>query len=120
MCRDLALGERTQTDLAAEYGVSKQAISKFAKRHQRRIDEIKAHLDDEWTGLWIADQRKRIEAYQGDYELVAASGFHEHVKSRTAILKAVAEELGQLPGRTTVSVTPVIHIIEGVDVASLK
>lgn len=119
LCRDLARGERTQASLAAEHGVSGAAISKFRKRNERRIAEIAANLDDEFAGIWIADKTKRLQAYQGDYELIAASGFHEHVKSRTAILKAVAEELGQLPGRTTVSVTPVIHIIEGVSVDEL-
>lgn len=124
LCRELATGEHTYTALGKRYGVSRQAISAFAKRYAREIDDIKARLDDEFAGLWIADKGARIAAYQADLEMSEAggefAGHYEHIRTRTQILRAVAEELGQLPPRATVVVSPVVHIIEGVDLEALK
>jgi len=75
------------------------------------------------AGLRIASKEARIAAYQGDYEQAASgpkAGHHEWVKARTGILHAVAEELGQLPPRTTVTVMPVVHIVEGIDLEALR
>lgn len=123
LCRELATGEVKRAALARKYGISPAAITAFAKRHAREIDEIKASLDDEFAGLWIADKANRIAAYQADVEASAEGAYgshYEQIRTRTQILRAVAEELGQLPPRATVSVVPVVHIIEGVDLEALK
>lgn len=112
LCRDLAEGVKTRAALAREHGVTRQAITKFAQRHRDRIAEIKAHLDDEFAGLWVARKSSRLSAYQRDLELIEGIPHHEWVKARTGILKAVAEETGQLPPRMQIAVAPVIHIIE--------
>lgn len=124
LCRELAAGEMTGAALARKYGVTRQAISAFRKRHAREIDEIKADLNDQFRGLWIASKEARIAAYEADYEMSAGgeyAGHYDQVKARTAILHAVSEELGQLPNRSaTVAIVPVAHIIEGVDLDALK
>jgi hypothetical protein len=116
LCRLLAAGEVQRSELARRYHVTTSAITQFAQRNAARIDEIRANLDDEFAGLWIADKLARVEAYQIDYDSISQNNHHEWVKARTAILKAVAEELGQLPPRAQVVVAPVVHVIEGVNV----
>ena len=120
--RAIADGERTRSQIARDYGVSASYVTQFAKRYALEIDRIKAALDDQFAGLWIADKESRMVAYQAEYATAAASdkaNHHEWIKSRVAILHAVAEELGQLPPRATVVVQPVIHVIEGVDLDAL-
>ena len=116
LCRALAVNEVTRAQLARDYGVSRPAITQFAKRHGTEIEAIKARLDDEFAGLWIADKGNRLAAYQGDYDLSAEGEYaahYEQIRTRTQILHNVAEELGQLPPRATVAVLPVVHVIRG-------
>lgn len=123
LCRELAEGEIKRADLARKYGLGRSAITEFAKRHAREIDDIRAQLDDEFAGLWIAQKAARIAAYQSDLEQSAEgeyAGHYEQIRTRTQILRAVAEELGQLPPRATVAVVPVVHVLEGVDPNLLK
>lgn len=123
LCRELATGEQTRAALARKYGLSRGAITQFAQRHAREIDDIKAALDDEFAGLWVADKAARLAVYQADIEASADgpySGHYEQVRTRQAGLRAVAEELGQLPPRATIAVVPVQHVLEGVDLEALK
>jgi hypothetical protein len=122
LCRELAVGEVTGAALARKYDVTRQAISAFKKRHAAEIDAIKADLDNEFAGLWIAQKSARIAAYQADLEASEGGGFGSHfeqIRTRTQVLKAVAEELGQLPPRATITIVPVQHILEGVDPSAL-
>lgn len=122
LCRELATGEMSGAALGKKYGVTRQAISAFAKRHAREVDDIKAQLDDEFAGLWIADKAARIATYQADIEQSLDgdyAGHYEQVRTRHAAMRAVSEELGQLPPRATVAIVPVQHIIEGVGVEVL-
>jgi len=122
LCRALAAGEVTRAQLARRYGVSRAYITQFARMYAAEIDQIKARLEDEFAGLWVADKAARIAAHQADYEMALDSpraDHHEWIKTRTQVLHAVAEELGQLPPRTQVNVAAVTHIIEGVDLSAL-
>lgn len=120
LCRELAADEVKRADLARKYGVSRSAITSFARRHRGRIEEIRAHLDDEFAATWIASKLRRIEALQADYEASAEgyyTGHYEHIKARTAILRAVAEELGQIPNKSNVTIGGTVrHELVGVDV----
>jgi len=123
VCRHLATEDVSRADLARQFGVTKAAITLFARRHRGQIDEIRAQLDDEFTGLWIADQRNRLAAYQADYELAAEhdkAGHHEWIKARAQLLHAVAEETGQLPGCGMAVIVQVVHVLAGVDVGAPK
>jgi hypothetical protein len=123
LCRALAAGEPTRADLARAYGVTRTYVSAFAKQYATEIDQFRAQLGDQLAGLWIADKGSRVLAHQSDYTMLLAHGkrdHHEWVRARTAILQAVAEELGQLPPRTMVTVVPVIHVVESVDLEALK
>jgi hypothetical protein len=122
LCRDLAGREITRSAMARKYGVSPAYVTKFAKQRAPEIEAIRQRLEDEWAGLWIARKEARLAAYEADYEAAAHAKYashHEWIKARTAILRAVAEELGQLPPRATLTVLPVVHIVEGVDTREL-
>ena len=122
LCRELAEGTVTKAALGRKYGITGQAIAQFAKRYAREIDDIKAQLDDEFAGLWIARKEARMAQYQEDYEASQThdkSNHFEWIRVRTQILHQVAEELGQMPPRAEVTVLPVQHVIIGVDLEAL-
>lgn len=122
LCRELATGDVPRAQLARKYGMARSSVTAFAKTHAAEIDAIAARLDDDFAGLWIADKGQRISAAQDDYELSLAgeyAGHYEHIRTRTQIRSAVAEELGQLPPRASVTVVPVVHVVQGVDLEAL-
>jgi hypothetical protein len=121
LCRDLAERKIRRTALARRYGVTAGAITHFAERHAREIDDIKAHLDDDFAGLWIADKQRRIEAYMAEYELLSTefrSAHHQWSLARQSALRAVADELGQIPNKSQITLDgSVRHELVGVDLA---
>ena len=122
LVRELASGDFQNKELGQKYGVTGQAIGAFARRYAGEIDAVRGQMEGEFSGLWIADKVSRVIAYQRDYELSNQgeyAGHYEQIKARTAILRAVAEELGDLPPRATVTVVPVQHVIVGVDLNAL-
>jgi hypothetical protein len=117
LVRDFALGDKTGAELAVQYGVSQTSISAFKKRHSLEIEECRNHLADEYAGLWVAEKMKRIAEYQEAAEKMAAGKSPRNQEVLVSILKAVAEELGQLPARTQVSVNTqqVTYQVVGID-----
>jgi len=123
MQRDLAAKELTRAKIARKYGVSTSYVSQFAKQYAKEIDVIRADLDNAFAGFWIASKEFRIQALEAEYARALGSDkrdHHEWIKARLQILHQASEELGQLPPRATVAVTPVVHILEGVDVSLLE
>jgi hypothetical protein len=121
--RALATNDEKRAALARRFGVSASYVTQFAKRYAFEIDQIKAALDNEFAGMWIAEKENRILAYQQDYAMALNNDkrdHHEWIKTRTAILHTVAEELGQLPARSSITVVPVVHVIEGINTEALK
>jgi len=105
LIRDFALGEKNGKELAEQYGVSSTSISQFKKRHSLEIEEVRNNLADEYAGVWVAQKLARIQEYQQAAEKMAAGNSPRNAEVLVSILKAVAEELGQLPARTQVNVS---------------
>lgn len=105
LIRDFALAEKTGQELAAIYGVSATSISQFKKRHALEIEEVRNNLADEYAGVWVANKLDRIRQYQEAAEQMADGKTARSAEVLVSILKAVAEELGQLPARTQVNVS---------------
>ena len=122
LIRDFALGEKTGAELAVQYGVSANAISIFKKRYALEIEEVRNHLADEYAGVWVAQKLARVQEYQQAAEKMAAGSSPRNAEVLVSILKAVAEELGQLPARTQVNVSneTVVYEIVGVDPDNLR
>lgn len=124
LIRELAIDEKTQVQLAEEYGVAQSTVATFKKKHLARIEEVRENLADEFAGLWIAMKANRIAEYQSDVEVInekaqksgATVADSEMIRTKASLLKSVAEELGQLPGRSQVTInTPVVYEIHGLD-----
>jgi transposase-like protein len=133
LIRELAKGEHSQSELARRFGVSAQAISAFVQRHAERIADVASRLDDEFAGLWVAEKTNRIATYQqqiediaellGDPEQVgkAGVGYAEVVRTAQAAMKAVADELGQIPAKVQVQHSGTLDVrLNGVDLGALR
>jgi hypothetical protein len=122
LIRDFALGEKSGRTLAAEYGVSQTSISAFKKRNEMAIEEVRNNLADEYAGVWVAQKLNRIREYQEAAEKMSSGESPRNAEVLTSILKAVAEELGQLPARQQVNVSTenVTYQIVGINVDDLQ
>lgn len=122
LIRDFALGEKSGRDMAKEYGVSETSISAFKKRNSMEIEEVRNNLADEYAGVWVAKKIERIREYQTAAEKMAVGTSPRNQEVLVSILKAVAEELGQLPARQQVNVSTenVTYQIVGIDVGDLQ
>lgn len=117
LIRDFALGEKTGRELAEQYGVSTTSISSFKKRHSMEIEEVRNNLADEYAGVWVANKLKRIQEYQEAAEKMAKGVSPRNQEVLVTILKAVAEELGQLPTRQQVNVSQETTVYQVVGVS---
>ena len=119
----LARGNKTQAQLAGEYGVVQQSVSDFKARH---IDEIQAIIDnglDEMTGIALAKKEARLATYQelierlspGTPKVAGKDGvqvrdpetgepiYEIDAGQINKALRSMAEELGQLPARVVIT-----------------
>lgn len=120
--RELAAGEKTQTELAREYGCTQAAVSTFASRHEEEIDALRDKLDDEWAGLWVANKRDRLAVYQSDIELLDELGLSDEKMAalKAKLLRQVAEEVGDLRADVNVTGRILHHVLEGVNLSDLE
>jgi hypothetical protein len=118
LIRDLAIGEKTQRTLAAQYGVSQASISAFKRRYLLEMEEVRNNMADEYAGVWVAQKMARIQEYQQAAEKMASGTSPRNAEVLVTIFKAVAEELGQLPARTQVNVSTeqTVYQVVGVSV----
>lgn len=132
LIRELALGELTQAELARRYDVSAPAMTKFVQRHAERIAEVASKLDDQFAGIAFADKVNRVAELSADVESIAelladpetaaSAGvqYAEMVNSKRATLRAIADELGQIPARVQVAHSGSLDVrINGVDLGAL-
>lgn len=120
--RELAAGEKTQTQLAKEYGCTPGAVSIFASRHEEEIQALRDKLDDEWAGLWVASKRDRLAVYQNDIEMLDELGMTDERMAalKAKLLRQVAEEVGDLRADVNVTGRVLHHILEGVNLNDLE
>lgn len=107
LIRELALAEKPQRQLALEYGVTEVSISTFKKNNAPEIAAARLRMDDEFSHIPIANKANRIAEYQAILEEAEGKdgeGWAEARRIAALALKSVAEELGHLPNRQTISV----------------
>jgi hypothetical protein len=112
LLRELAMGAASRSELAEKYEVDGTRIYQISCECATEIDAIRADLmaklHDETVGLWIASKRNRIAEYQQDVDdanaVLAKAYDHRLVADKHRALRAVAEELAQLPQRASVQV----------------
>jgi predicted ArsR family transcriptional regulator len=99
--------------LARDYGVDVKAITKFRDRHEDTISDMRADIESEFSGLWIAQKAERLAEM---IELYGDAVSPRDRETKLSVLRHAAEELGQIPNRTTIDFAqPVQVIIEGAD-----
>lgn len=125
VCRLLAAGVVKRVDIARQFGVTGGAITQFAARNARLIEEMRQQAvsgaAEEIVGLWIAKRENRLAAYEADYQRSLDSKYassSEHIKARGMLVRQAAEELGGL--QQTMAVVPVQHVVINVDLEALK
>lgn len=143
----LARSEGTRRALAEALGCSEGAIQHFTERHLDEILAERTRITEELSRLWITDKLNRLAEYQQDVEDInsimedkleasqpapydpldpasdgkatpsALDDLPTWLRAKAQILRAVAEEVGQLPQRVNVQVggSLVTYKIEGVD-----
>jgi len=100
LIKELALGTATHTALAEKFGVHKDSITAFRKRHAYDIAEAINDAEDEFTGILVAQKAVRLSVYQDQIEQALEHGNGTLV---ARLLRQVAEEMGHLPSRVQVS-----------------
>lgn len=106
LIRQLAASDLKHDELATEYGVDRTSISRFRKRHEVEIAEVRANHLDEFAGLLIAEKQNRLAVYE-QLLLEAMDKGDRTVAVR--VLRNVAEELGHLPSRMQISGAVDVH-----------
>jgi predicted transcriptional regulator len=120
---ELATTDQSQATIAKKYGVSQPALSKFKKRHLAVIEEIRNNIADEFAGIEIANKANRLEMYNQLLVEALDRGDTADQQLAVKIARQVAEELGHLPGRVTLSGeigATTNYKIEGVNMEDLK
>jgi len=144
------LAERkTQAEVAREFGCSQSTVSDFAKRYADKIAEVAADIENEFAGLWIAEKKNRVSELESQAEMLRQL-IHDEVnrpeqtgftadgevletgpdsekvarlsRRLEGTLRAVAEELGQLPSRVAMVLGDEKgkYTINGVDIEKMK
>jgi hypothetical protein len=143
----LVRSEGSHAALAAALGVVPSAVTAFSTRHAAEIEAERDKLAEKLEGLWIGDKLNRLAEMQTDVEDInevvarkieaatpapynpldpedagtaretAIDDVPVWLRVKTAILRAAAEELGQIPHRVQMQVggSVVTYKIEGVD-----
>jgi len=123
----LAQDEVDYTRLSMHYQIRKTDLALFAEQHAAAIEDAKTQVNDEFAALWITKKTSRMAEYQADLEYLndcieTADKPLEAIRLKQQVLKNVADELGQIPGRTPTLVqnNSVHYHVEGVDMEKLQ
>lgn len=133
LIRELALGEKTQAQLAEVYGCTRQAVHAFVQRHAADIARARERIDDEFVSVELASKVARVAILNDqvlqavellsdpDNALRAGVGRAEMERIIQSGTRAIADELGQIPQRVQMEIGGKFDVtINGVDLSALK
>ena len=123
---DLALGELTHAEAATKYRRTLQAVHQFSARNHAEIatrrQALLGEVDIEAVHLWVSNKVIRIahrqklaeglERYLADDDLDPKL-IVRLTREYNALLRAVAEEKGELRSTVELESAPLTHIVEG-------
>jgi hypothetical protein len=99
----LAKGVHSERQLAAMYECAPSAIHQFLDRHRDEIEAERGQENEAYAGRWIADKRARLSELEDLFNGLGDGEIDGDVaRAAKDILRAAAEELGQIPNKTTV------------------
>lgn len=118
--RALARGAQSQRAIAREFSVSESSIREFRDRHRAEIDDVAKELEKGLDALWITQKVERLEQLQQDLAAIADRHDAEYVRLRADLLRKAAEEIGDIPNKTTLSFEKPVDInLTGIDPGTL-
>ena len=123
LLRELATWSGLMQELADKWNMSRSTLDMYKSRHKAEIAAIQADLENQFAGMWIANKEARIAALAEMYESARSHKYanhHEWIRASESLLRSAAEELGQIPGRGSIVVIPVQHILVSIDLEELK
>lgn len=106
LIRDLALSGKTHEVLSGEYGVTREAITRFKARNADQIAACLEQAGSEFAGILISDKATRLSVYEDLLSTAVEKGDRQ---AAVRILRNVAEELGHLPSRMQISGAVDVH-----------
>jgi transposase-like protein len=110
VARAIVTGSPTQAQIARRFDITRSAVTQWKKRHRGPIEQVRASIDTEFSAVYLSEKLTRLWSLQPDFELSTEqpnAASPDHIRVRMALLRAIAEELGALPPRTSVMVVPV-------------
>jgi acyl-CoA reductase-like NAD-dependent aldehyde dehydrogenase len=128
---DFVEGADSGPTLARRYGVTTQSIYQFKTRHAEEIAAALQLVRQALAETWTAVKAERVAALQSDIELIDdwlrrdgldVAELTSLVRERRAHLRAIAEELGDIPrGRLGGDEDGLVvrYVIDGVDLGAI-
>jgi len=129
LIRDLALGEKSMTELAEIHGVEEQTVRVFKMNHKPEIDAIVHGWTDQYDHIWSTKLENRLRVLTCRLEetedqiavikdharretetirsvdpeasevLFNCPEYRAYVKEQRALIREISEQTGQLPRR---------------------
>lgn len=131
--RAIAMGDKTNTQIARDFGVTESAIRQFKQRHEFRIDQVRKALDNEYAGIALASKVARVATYSDQVLKIlevledpaqvarAGMGYAELARVAQQGMRSIADELGQIPTRSQVEVSGTLNCtVNGVELDALR
>lgn len=132
LIRALASEEFPVSQLALQYGVSTSAIYQFRERHADRIADVRRDIANQFAGIALASKVARVETYSQQVLQIlqvledptqvakAGLGFAELARVAQQGMRAIADELGDIPARVQVQHSGSLEVrINGVDASEI-
>lgn len=134
---EMAKGNMIDAEFMNIFGCSRPALASFRRKYEGEIASTVKMIEDKFVLLWIADKMNRLAELQQDVddvnEVIEAllnndrlmSPLNEEAPKWIALkeraLRAVAEELGQIPNKVQMALegTVVTYRLDGVNMSTL-
>lgn len=116
LIHDLALSPKTQAQLAQDYGISQNSVSRIKREESRDIERIQDDYLEQATGQMISNLEWRMKELEKAVLVMGNKRSPEFVRAKVMALHEAAEQLGQLPPRMQINIIPVEHKLSGIDI----
>ena len=98
LINDLAVGQKSYPDLAAEYGVVEQSLHQFKHRHRAEVEAKKRDQSSEYGHIWATQKGNRLRGLTDRLEEVVhqIELIHEHAARETELIRTVDPDAAEV------------------------
>jgi hypothetical protein len=99
LINDLAVGDRPDSELAAEYEVEEQSIRVFRMRHKADVEAKKAGWAEKFDHIWSTKVENRVQVLTVRLEEIEEqiALLHEHARRETETIRSIDPEASEVP-----------------------